>query len=436
MTYPKSKLSSVVFKGFKKAWASSPNLRSPPSVILLYHVADLKKWLPTAHLRPHVVLRLLFGLVDRKYPLQSAEREIQQIKERLRERLETMYPETQAHLPEEQREGHIPKAVWKAIEKCIGNLPDLAMTGIPQKHATPANPPDNIDVILETIRPSLVTADKDGETIVSKDNRETLTLRQLARKPVPVLRARTNVELVDQWNWNFLQLAFPYSIPRVVGGADWPSQKRPRRQADAAQLLPWDYLGMHARRVESNLKNDWTLIPSQRNLTLKWDALCGDHVACKHSVSQEKVGAAHATELTAAMDGLYNKLVKGYWTDSNGVRRSINKDVGKLRYAEGLSKVEKNIIDDLEFLSKKFAGTKQVRLLMGHYLFGAAISYGTPLFWTISPNATQSGLTIRLSRYLKDDPFIETPESKGHKFRRWIGQRIPMEVLKIVAAFR
>ena len=127
-----------------------------------------------------MVLKLLFELVDRKYPLHHAERTILQLKERLRERLETMYPEEEAHLPEEQREGHIPKAVWKAIEKSIRNLPDLGKTCIPQKHATPADAPDNIDVILETIRPSLVTGERDSETIVPKDYKEILQLRELA----------------------------------------------------------------------------------------------------------------------------------------------------------------------------------------------------------------------------------------------------------------
>ena len=380
-----------------------------------------------------MVLKLLFGLVDRKYPLQHGERHILRLKESLRERLEKMYPEEeQAHLPEEKRQGHIPKAVWKAIKACVGDLPDLGMTGIPQKHATPADPPDNIDVILQSIRPSLVTGDRDSETVVSRDSKEILALRELelAYRQTPLLRAKTNVALVDQWNWNFLQLAFPYSIPRVVGGADYPLQKRPRRQSDAAILGPWDCLGMHARRVESNLKNDWTLIPSQRNITLKWEALCGDHVACKHSVSQDKVGAAHAAELVTAVEGLYKKLHTGSWIDFNGKKRSINKDFSKLRYADGLTPTEKNVIDDISFLSQKIAGTQQIRLLMAHCLFGAAISHGTPLFWTISPNATQSGLTIRLSRYLKDDPYIETPQSKGHKFRRWIGDCMPREVLK------
>ena len=396
--------------------------------LLFHHVADLKKWLPTAHLRPHVVLKLLFGLVDRKYPLQHAERNVLRLKERLRERLETMYPEADAHLPEESRQGHIPKAVWKAIQACVRDPPDWANTGIPQKHATPANPPDEIDVILESIRPNLVTGDRDSETIASRDSREMLALKELAFRQQPIIRAKTNVALVDQWNWNFLQLAFPYSIPRVVGGADFPLQKRARRQHDAEMLEPWDYLGMHARRVESNLKNDWTLIPSQRNITLKWDALCGDQVACKHPVTQDKVGAAHAAELITAVEGLYKKLEKGFWTDTNGKKRNVNKDFSKLRYADNLTQVEKNIIEDLSFLGQKFAGTQQIRLLMGHHLFGVAISHGTPLFWTISPNATQSGLTIRLCRYLEDDPYIKTPASKGYKFRSWIGFPILMEV--------
>ena len=391
----------------------------------------MQSWLPTAHLRPHVVLKLLFSLVDRKYPLQSGERKISELKDKLAERMKDMYPERHADLPEEKRPGHIPRAVWRAIEACLGDPPELAKSGIPQKHATPAEAPDNIDVILESIRPNLVTADRDGESIASKDSRETQALKDLAYRHPYLMRAKTNVALVDQWNWNFLQLAFPYSIPRVVGGADYPHQKRARRgEAGGAILEPWDYLGMHARRAESNFKNDWTLIPSQRNITLKWEALCGDHVACKHPVDQDKAGVAHAADLLKAVEGLYEKLQKGFWTDSNGKKRSINKDFSKLRYAENLDKLQKNIIEDLSFLGQKFAGTQQIRLLMGHDLFGAAIAYGTPLFWTISPNANHNGLTIRLSRYLKNDPYVAKLKSKGNKFAQWIGESILMQVLE------
>ena len=77
------------------------------------------------------------------------------------------------------------------------------------------------------------------------------------------------------------------------------------------------------------------------------------------------------------------------------------------------------------FLSKKFPGAQQVRLLIGHKLFGASIQYGVPLFWTISPSARHSGICIRLSRFCKDDLYVTLPNAKGYAFRKWIGEDAP-----------
>ena len=79
------------------------------------NVTDLKKWLPAARLRPHVVLKLLFNLVDRKYPFNGQDRNIQRIKRELRERVERLFPEREADIPEEDRKGSIPPEVMKAI---------------------------------------------------------------------------------------------------------------------------------------------------------------------------------------------------------------------------------------------------------------------------------------------------------------------------------
>ena len=59
-----------------------------------------------------------------------------------------------------------------------------------------------------------------------------------------------------------MALAFPYSLPRVVGGADYPFKKRYRRHPDAAVLTPWENVHMHAHRVDDNIKNDWNLVPA------------------------------------------------------------------------------------------------------------------------------------------------------------------------------
>ena len=88
--------------------------------------------------------------------------------------------------------------------------------------------------------------------------------------------AKTDVDLVDQWKTEFLALAFPFAIPRVVGGADYPHKKRFRRHPEAAHLRPWECTLMHAQRVEANIKADWNLVPAQKNLTTKWNVLCGE----------------------------------------------------------------------------------------------------------------------------------------------------------------
>ena len=290
------------------------------------NVTDLEKWLPAARLRPHVVLKLLFNLVDRKYPFNGKDRNIQRIKQELQARLDSLFPEQEADISEEDRQGSIPPEVLKAIKAAMGDPEKQKNTGIQQKHATPADAPDNMDVILESLRPNIVNNDRDSMQLEDPNRKAKHALRAFASRHPAVLKVCTGTELVDQWNWNFLPLAFPYSLPRVVGGADYPLAKRVRRDSAAAVLDPWDHLVMHARRVESNIKTDWTLVPSQRNIVTRHEALCGDSVACKHKVEDGKAGAVLAAELLTAVESLYKKLINGKYTDENGNLRSINKD--------------------------------------------------------------------------------------------------------------
>ena len=67
---------------------------------------------------------------------------------------------------------------------------------------------------------------------------------------------------------------------------------------------------------------------SKLSLHIARDALCGYRVACKHAVDPEKAGAALATQLVTTAEGLYKRLQSGYWLDSKGLKRSINKAVG------------------------------------------------------------------------------------------------------------
>ena len=70
-------------------------------------VKDLNKWLPMARLRPHVVLQLMFALVDAGFVKVSTFCIVQQLKAKLQAQLAARYPEHEA----DTGEGRIPPAV-------------------------------------------------------------------------------------------------------------------------------------------------------------------------------------------------------------------------------------------------------------------------------------------------------------------------------------
>ena len=95
----------------------------------------------------------MFNLIDRKYPIKS--RVSQRIKEHLEDQLKKKFPDKEAHLPEEQRQGYIPDAVVKAIRQAMRERPDENQGNIHHKNATPAEAPGNMNAVIETIRPSI-----------------------------------------------------------------------------------------------------------------------------------------------------------------------------------------------------------------------------------------------------------------------------------------
>ena len=135
-------------------------------------------------------------------------------------------------------------------------------------------------------------------------------------------------------------------------------------------------------------------------------ALCGDAAACRHPVDTEKPGTELAAELSDAAAKLYVKLAQGYYWDGRK-KRKINNDLTKLPYAMDLSIEERRLVKDLTFLSSTCSGTPEIRIMIGHSLFGARVEYGEPLFLTISPSSRHSALTVRCTRYRNTDPAMQ-----------------------------
>ena len=405
------------------------NLPHPPEALAqmvlfsvnIGDVAELDEWLPVARLRPHVVLKLMFFLVDSHFGHGSNLHAGLKMKATLEKQLRERYPETEAHLQEEERQGVIPPAIEEAIRRNMKQMrkDKEPQSGIFQKHATPAGASGSPNVLFEELRPDSLFADRRSEDIVKAGVPKTLALGKHYK-----MKVNTNNTFVDQWNSAYVSKAFPFSIPRPVSGADFPNRPANRRKGDAPHVSPWVFSKALAARVEECVRNDWILVPANRNLTVKWDALCGNEVACKHNVDKNKAGNVHAAELSDAAGKLYHKLANGHWWDGKK-RRKINHDFSKLKYATDLSDLEKKLVRDLSFLSQKFADTQEVRLLMNHALFGARIEYGDPLFLTVSPSASHSGLCIRLSRYRYEDPAVRCNLDDKTNFCPWAGSDKP-----------
>ena len=111
-------------------------------------------------------------------------------------------------------------------------------------------------------------------------------------------------------------------------------------------------------------------------------------------------------ELIDAMKNLYKALHKG--CIGSGVNRiPINGDTTRLPHAKGLTPLERRLAMAHSLMARDMSGTQQLRQLMGHTQFGARVSYGDCLFLTLSPNPQMSALTLRLSRYRDDDPYVQ-----------------------------
>ncbi len=383
-------------------------------------VVDLNKWLPQAKLRPHVVLKLLCALVDNRYPFPRGGPDAETLKKHFATLLARRYPETESHLPEDEREGSIPEAVASAMREALRPAPGEKETSVKQKHATPVATSQAIAVALNEVRPSAVFPDRTSSNIVPRDVRELLALRKHYE-----LAVSTGKALVDQWRSSYFAIAFPFSIPRPVSGADFPRKCRERRSySDAPLLDPLAFARMLSSRVEASVRNDWLAVPAARNLGIKWKALCGDDAACRHHVDMQKAGVELSAELTDAASDLYEKLSKGFWWDGRK-KRKINHDVTKLQYAVNLSPAERDLVRDMTFLSSTVAGTQQIRLEIGHALFGARVEFGDPLFLTISPSSRHSGMCVRLSRYRSSDPAILCDKAPSTSVPAWAGASAP-----------
>ena len=124
---------------------------------------DFHQHLKQVHLRPFVLVLLLCDLIDRGHPVFDHSLSAQVLKAAVKQQVEARYPETEAHLPEDERNGHIPPQIQRMMDaQCSSACSEDAIpvtlrkmvTIHYEKNAVPDGAAASLEDALEDVRPS------------------------------------------------------------------------------------------------------------------------------------------------------------------------------------------------------------------------------------------------------------------------------------------
>ena len=121
-------------------------------------------------------------------------------------------------------------------------------------------------------------------------------------------------------------------------------------------------------------------------------------------VETEKVGN---DAVFNSLRSLYHRLQHGSYTRKDGTTTRIDGDTAKLKYAVGLTGIERKILMNFDHISQSVPGTLEIRKQIGHVTLAGEVAMGSSIFGTISPSERHGNTRIRLSRYRRNDPAVK-----------------------------
>ena len=422
-------------------------------VVLRNGTHEMFKHLNKVRLRAHVVVQLGHLLIQRQHMDTIASTAGVLLPERIRAAQKRYTAAVHRSYPPEQFGGNgaVPpvlletlRAAWK--EKKIDTQGPPFASLVQDKNATPAEGSKPLAQVWENCRPQCVVDERSSEGLADCNDRVIHALKQ-----EKTLRVQTGTQFQEQFVPHYVSRACPWALPYMVGGPEFPEVAHVRQDQNrdanhvrrwcrpvwAPEVCPGEYVRGMARRVESQIAADWTLLPLLWNLYLRHTALTKPLPLFKYMIAPDQPQNVHAAELLKAAERLYGRLEKGTFT-VGGQRRQLAGDVQKLRYADGLTEAERHLLQVYKSLTGVLPGTQQVREKIGHNMFGFRVTNGEGLFITISPNERHSSLMLRLSRARRNDTSLQASDGTTRSQRHIIGYDAPslfMEKDSIVMEF-
>ena len=398
---------------------------------------SMEKVLRQLTVRPYVLLQLLYYLIDQNHAVFRGRGSAQQLRERMRAAVQREYPVSAEQMtrPDGEQEWFLPTDYIESLSEAATKKVKRHFL-IKEKNATPGDGDISLEGCLADRRPFSVVTESSG--LASTDpatlRANTLSLfgstvnddktnrdrSQEAQIKDGKLVVQTGHSPIHQWEGKYFSQILPFVIPFMVSGPDfefYQQKKRWRRRdvagPNSAEFLPapWvsasRFLAGFARRCESQCRQDWAALPIMRTVTFKYTVeTAGSLFQAPFRRQHGRVMDTTATQIIQDAKALCHALWNGCQRFGN-IRVPINGDTTRLPYADGLTSRQKQLAREIRYKAQHFEGTQGVRQIMGHRHWGARVSYGDCLFFTISPNEQHSALVLKLSRYRRNDPFLK-----------------------------
>ena len=189
------------------------------------------------------------------------------------------------------------------------------------------------------------------------------------------LEIQTGSTMLSQHHPQYLGFANPFTLPVAVGGYDMSGKKRWRRpinsvleeerdatntsrqplhletslfrsqlQVEPAKVKLYDVTRGMPRRIEGQYRRHWAFVPTLWNLYFREQVNLG--VGLSAGTKMLASAPQEDIEQDAAMAAaeLYKHLQSGHYRTQNGKRMKIDGDMTKLRFAEGISAKQKQLL--------------------------------------------------------------------------------------------
>ena len=255
--------------------------------------------------------------------------------------------------------------------------------------------------------------------------------------------------LNQNWNPKFMPRVLPQIYTHHAGGfefepfftrgdasdVDAPShweltQSRWRRVPEAARLDPPTYCRNLARRSELQFSAEPTCVPIARNVSNMYLSLKNAYMSVGRSAQQAGITTgASAVKYVKAAERLLERHESGeVWI--HGRKQRVNGDFTRLRYADGITEDEEDLLRLYRKSTRCLAGGQEMRRTFLPKTNGFRIVYGDCIFLTITPDRRHSSLVWRFHRARRNDTFLQDYDGverdrTTYWRRKWSGPNEP-----------